>query len=353
LPYRGPDGAIDGVVLVFADVTKMRQAQADIAHNEGLARQRSHEIETLYRTAPVGMALIDRNRRYLKVNRQFAELSGAPMDGHIGRMLKDVAPVPFDKLERPITEVFERGEELGNLEVSVVSEGSSRDFLIDIYPYEEDGRVTAVGIIVKDVSELRRLEKELRRLMDELQHRVKNTLATVASIIGQTVNTSRADRVELGDTLKRRINALAATHDLLTSRDWRGASLLQILESELLPFGHSDRIVFSGPTVELPPRHALALTMTLHELATNAAKYGALSNPDGKLTIDWALNVDASGRRVTIVWSETGIQPLPAAGVVESFGTRLIKNAIAHDLRGQCEHNLTPRGLACKITVPF
>jgi two-component system CheB/CheR fusion protein len=347
LPYRGPDNTVDGVILVFADVTKIRQ-------HEGLVRQRSHEIETLYRTAPVGMALIDRNRRYLKVNRQLAELSGAPMEEHIGRMFKDVAPMPFDKLERPMAEVFERGLEVVNLEVTVPgTSGTTRDFLVDIYPYEEDGRVTAVGIIVKDVSELRRLEKELRRLMDELQHRVKNTLATVASIIGQTVSNSRADRIELGDTLKRRINALAATHDLLTSRDWRGASLRQILEAELMPYGHSDRIVLEGPTVELPPRHALALTMTVHELTTNAAKYGALSNPDGKLSIDWALNVDSSGRRVTINWSEVGIQPLPATGVVESFGTRLIKNAIAHDLRGRCEHTLSPQGLACKITVPF
>ena len=174
-----------------------------------------------------------------------------------------------------------------------------RDFLIDVYPYEEGGRVTAVGVLVKDVTEIRRLERELRRLMDELQHRVKNTLATVTSIINRTAG-SKPDRFVLADTLKRRIGALAATHDLLTTRDWQGASLRQIIETELKPFGHTQRIVLDGPTVDLPPKHALALTLTLHELATNAAKYGALSDKGDTLTVTWAVNHDGAGRRLTL-----------------------------------------------------
>src|SRR6185436_3850236 len=163
--------------------------------------------------------------------------------------------------------------------------GEVRDFLIDLYPYEEDGRVTAVGLILKDVTEIRRLEKEMRRLMDELQHRVKNTLATVNSIINQTVN-GKTDREDMANTLKKRVAALAATHDLLTGRDWQGASLQEILEAELGPYDRLKRISLKGPSVELPPKHALALTLTLHELATNAAKYGALSERGGRLEVD-------------------------------------------------------------------
>ena len=356
LPYRGVDETIDGVILVFADVTKIRQTQADLARNEGIARRRSDEIEKLYKTAPVGMALLDRNRRCLKTNQRFADLTGHSMEDHIGRTLKETAPALGEKVDRPIQEVFERGEDIANLEITLSSgDEPARDYLIDIYPYVEEGRVTAVGIILKEVTELRHLEKELRRLMDELQHRVKNTLATVTSIINRTV-TSKADPQILADTLKKRIGALAATHDLLTTRDWQGASLRQIIETELTPFGQSvgqsDRITLNGPPVELPPKHALAMTLTLHELATNAAKYGALSDKGGTLTISWAVNVDGSGRRLTLDWTEHCAKPCTAQ-VGEGFGMQLIKNAIPHDLQGRCEHQLLPEGVKCILTVPF
>jgi two-component system, chemotaxis family, CheB/CheR fusion protein len=353
LPYKGADESVDGVVIVFADVSKVRQAQAEVARNAGLARQRSSEIEILYKTAPVGMALIDRNRRCLKVNQQFADLNNQPVEDHIGRNLRDMAPDLFEKLDQPMADVFERGREDVNLEASIkTASGEVRDFLVDAYPYEENGRVTAVGLILKDVTELRRLEKEMRRLMDELQHRVKNTLATVNSIINQTVGT-KSDRAELAETLKSRIGALAATHDLLTTGDWQGASLRRILETELIPFGQNERITLHGPQLDLPPKHALALTLTIHELATNAAKYGALSKNGGKLDVSWVVTMDATGRQLTLDWIETVDNQIQTARVVESFGMRLIKNAVAHDLRGACAHNLASGGLNCKITFPF
>jgi two-component system CheB/CheR fusion protein len=352
-PYRTVDESVDGVVIVFADVTKIRQAQAELARNEGIARQRSVEIETLYKTAPVPMALIDRNRRHVKINRQYADLNDKPLEDYIGRNVRDLAPDLFDKLDQPMAEVFERGREVVNLEAALkLANGLVRDFLVDIYPYEEAGRVTAVGLILKDVTELRHLEKEMRRLMDELQHRVKNTLATVNSIVNHTVST-KEDRADLAETLKSRIGALAATHDLLTAGDWQGASLRKILEAELLPFGQADRISLDGPQIDLPPKHALALTLTLHELATNAAKYGALSAHGGKLEVKWVVTMDAAGRELTLDWIERLDRPLADSRTTASFGMRLIKNAVSHDLRGACAHDLASSGLVCKITFPF
>jgi two-component system CheB/CheR fusion protein len=340
------------VILVFSDVTNIRSTQAALERNEGIARQRSLEIEKLYKTAPVGMALVDRNRRFLKINQHFADLSGQPIEDHLGRVVHDVLPMLSEKMDRPIAEVFDTADEVTNLEVTVRLTGdAAQDLLIDFYPYEEDGRVTAVGIILKDVTELRRLEKELRRLMDELQHRVKNTLATVTSIVNQTVATKK-DPAQLADTLKNRIGALAATHSLLTLRNWQGASLRDIIEAELRPFDHKDRIELAGPEVGLPPKHALTLTLTLHELATNAAKYGALAHAGGKLSVRWMVAVDASNRRLTLNWVESGLRP-NKKGIKEGFGTRLVKNAVTHDLQGHCEHKLLSTGLTCTITVPF
>jgi two-component system CheB/CheR fusion protein len=353
LPYRDAQGAVDGVIMVFADVTKIRQTQADLARKEDIARQRTHEIDTLYRTAPVGMAVVDRNRRYLKINQRFADLTGNPMDSHIGRTIADATPPLAERIRGPIDEVFERRREVTDVEGAIRLNGDViRDFLIDFYPYEEDGRVTAAGIILKDVTELRQLEKELRRLMDELQHRVKNTLATVAAIVNQTVNV-KADKADLVDTLKRRIGALAATHNLLTTRDWRDASLQDIVDAELTPFDHRDRISLRGPNVRLPPKHALSLTLTLHELATNAAKYGALANPDGKLSIDWIVTEDGEKRLLTLNWVEIGLHRPASEGTKEGFGTRLIKNGVVYDLQGTCEYQLDENGLRCKLSVPF
>jgi two-component system CheB/CheR fusion protein len=353
LPYRDINDAVGGVILVFSDVTKVRQAQADLALKEGIARQRSNEIETLYRTAPVGMALLDRNQRFLKINRHFAEIGGQPMEAHVGRPIQEMLPSLAARMERPIAEVFEQAKSIANLEATVhVNGDSAQDFLIDLYPYEEDGRVVAVGIVLKDVTELRRLEKELRRLMHELQHRVKNTLAIVASIVNQTV-AAKASPAESVDTIKRRIGSLAATHDLLTAHDWRDASLQEILAAELGPFDQQGRVALSGPEVRLPPKHALTLTLTLHELATNAAKYGALAHPSGRLAIDWMMSVDGTGRRLVLNWRETGVPGIARRKLKEGFGTRLIKSAVVHDLQGTCDYAVRDDGVACTLAIPF
>jgi two-component system CheB/CheR fusion protein len=351
LPYRDGQKAVDGVILVFSDVTNIRQTQAALARNETIARRRSDEIETLYKTAPVGMALVDRNQRVLKINQHFAGQTGRTVDDHIGRTLSEIAPELAERMERPAAEVLERERAIVNVEARVnVTGDTSQDFLIDFYPYQEDGRTIAVGIVLKDVTELRRLERELRRLMDELQHRVKNTLATVASIVNQTVAT-KGDRVELVDTLKRRIGALAATHALLTQRDWADVSLKDILNTEFGPYDRLEHIALSGPEVRLPPKHALTLTLTLHELATNAAKYGALSAPAGRLHVSWRVSEDALEKRLAIRWCETGVPRKDGAAIKAGFGTRLIRNAVVHDLGGVVEHQLTSEGLLCNISV--
>src|SRR4029453_8239271 len=100
----------------FADVTKIRETQADLARNEGIARQQTHEIDALYKTAPVGMAVVDRNRRYLKINQRFADLTGNPIDSHIGRTISDATPLMSDRLRGPIDEIFERGNEITDVE---------------------------------------------------------------------------------------------------------------------------------------------------------------------------------------------------------------------------------------------
>jgi two-component system, chemotaxis family, CheB/CheR fusion protein len=351
LPYRDMNGVVTGVVLVFNDVTKIRETQADLAKNVVIARQRNDEIVQLYETAPVGMALVDRNHRFVKANKRFGDLVGVEVDALPGRLIIDEAPLLEARMRGPVAEVLQRGREVVNIEASLrLTSDQTQDLLIDFFPYWENGSINAVGVILKDVTEVRQLEKELRRLMDELQHRVKNTLATVIAIVNQTVRT-RANSDDFVQTLKSRIAALAATHDMLTREDWRSVSMQALVEAELSPFdGHRNRISVRGPMVMLPPKHALTLTLTLHELVTNAAKYGAIASPNGRLDISWGINVDRHERRVTLTWEERGVDIEKHAAAKDSFGLRLVRSAVSHDLGGSCEHMLADGGVRCTIS---
>jgi two-component sensor histidine kinase len=139
----------------------------------------------------------------------------------------------------------------------------------------------------------------------------------------------------------------------LTLQEWRDASLQDIIDAELSPFDHEDRIHLSGPTVRLPAKHALTLTMTLHELATNAAKYGALAHPEGMLHVDWMVKEDAAERRLTVNWIETGVPGAAERAGKESFGARLIRNAAVYDLQGRCDYKIAEDGVKCVISAAF
>jgi two-component system, chemotaxis family, CheB/CheR fusion protein len=136
-------------------------------------------------------------------------------------------------------------------------------------------------------------------------------------------------------------------------QDWREASLRDILDAELTPYHQDGRLTLSGPSVALPPKHALCVTLTLHELTTNAAKYGALAQPGAMLKVEWLVSEDASAKRLTINWLESGVANVPTGKVKENFGSKLIKQAVAHDLLGECDYRLEPDGLKCIISFPF
>ncbi|MCL6250817.1 CHASE domain-containing protein [Altererythrobacter sp. KTW20L] len=186
-------------------------------------------------------------------------------------------------------------------------------------------------------------------LTRELNHRVKNTLANVLSIIALTRR--RADSVdEFANGLDGRIRALSATHDLLTRSDWGTTPVAEVIRAELRPYAHdSDRAVeMGGPQIELAPNDALSLGLAVHELATNAAKYGALSQPGGKVSVLWSL---AAPELVRVEWVERGGPPVPAQRG-RGFGTDLIERIVAHELRNPVQLDFDPEGVRCVLMIP-
>ena len=186
-------------------------------------------------------------------------------------------------------------------------------------------------------------------LTRELNHRVKNTLANVLSII--TLTRRRAHTLdEFADGLDGRIRALSATHDLLTQSDWNTTPIAAVAAAELAPYTRSEdgALIMEGPPVELAPNDALSLGLALHELATNAAKYGALSVPGGQVTIRWSL---ADQDLARIKWIERGGPRVPSKRP-RGFGTDLIEKIVAHELRNPVDLVFAPDGVRCTVMVP-
>jgi two-component sensor histidine kinase len=187
-------------------------------------------------------------------------------------------------------------------------------------------------------------------LTRELNHRVKNTLANVLSILSLTRRRTR-DLDEFADSLEGRIRALSATHDLLTVTDWGTTPIRSVIEAELQHFrlAIDDAILLDGPPLELAPNDALSFGLAVHELATNAAKYGALSVAEGRVTIRWRM---AGDHLAEVEWRETGGPPV-AAERRRGFGTELIEKIVAHELRQPVALDFRPEGVVCVMRVPI
>jgi len=191
-------------------------------------------------------------------------------------------------------------------------------------------------------------QEHLRLMVNELNHRVKNTLATVQSIVAQTL---RGEEVpsRIRETLTSRILALSKAHDVLTDEQWAGANLREIAQQAALPFrsGIGDgRLKLDGPEVRLPPKMAIAVALAFHELATNAVKYGALSVPEGRIEFTWRLE----GDELHIIWQESG-GPTVSPPTRRGFGTRLMERGLAADLQGSVQIAYPPTGVVCRIVA--
>ena len=188
-------------------------------------------------------------------------------------------------------------------------------------------------------------------LMRELNHRVKNTLANVLSIIALTRRRAK-DLDSFADSLEGRIRALSATHDLLTQSEWGTTPLRLVVETELAPYAQdADRhIDIGGPDAALAPNDALSLGLVIHELATNAAKYGALSEHEGCVRVRWDMVGEATAR---LSWEEVGGPPIdPSAARKRGFGTDLIEKIVAHELRNPVDLRFEPDGVRCILLIP-
>lgn len=215
---------------------------------------------------------------------------------------------------------------------------------------DASGEVTEWFGSVSDISVRKAAEQHLRLMVNELNHRVKNSLATVQAIAAQTLRRGEVAE-QVREALAARLVALAEAHDVLTDEKWAGADLLELAAQAAAPYvslrGISP-IHIDGPSVFLPPKTAIAMALAFHELATNAAKYGALSVPGGKVLLSWTVAAAQGGRTLRLGWLERGgppVRPPQRSG----FGTRLIQRGLASELQGAVSLDYQPAGLVCSM----
>ena len=321
-----------------------------------------HEIEARYLSlvdrSPQGV-VVHRRHRIVNANGALAKMWGyAHPDELIGRHLAEVLFAPEDRAAE------------AHRQAALYASGSMPPASAEFRGVRKDGREIwfansdtlivwqgqpAVLSFCVDITERKRSEKRQRRMIAELDHRVKNVLARVSAVVNFT--RSGATSIEgFVATLDGRVQSLASAHQLLSSSSWQGASLAQVVAGQLAINDALERTAFDGPGVLLTTDATEALAPVFHELVTNAVKYGALKTALGRVALSWQI-VQASvggppGRQLVIEWQETGgpaVEPPKRSG----FGTRMIREQIKHELMGVTDLVFEPAGVRCRMTIPL
>jgi PAS domain S-box-containing protein len=280
-------------------------------------------------------------------NRGAERIFGYLAEEIIGRPIKTLIPLELHTEEDSIIERIRRGERIEHYEtVRQRKYGGQIEVSLTVSPLKDSrGKVIGASKIARDISERKRAEMQLATLGREAEHRTKNVLATVQA----TVHLTNASTVEdFKHSIGGRIQSLANVHSLFVESRWTGAELKTLVARELAPYlaDGERRTHINGPKVILETNAAQAMAIAVHELATNAAKYGALSQQEGRIDVAWALQ----GGNLVLRWTESGgppVEPPKRRG----FGTRVLDNILTGQLGGEVRFDWRPSGLDCEITV--
>jgi len=345
-PLRDPSGAVVGAINCFQDVTQEHEMRDALERQQRTFDQAmiASSMGTWRYTFADNICVYDENaqRLYGLTEARFLhDEAGVNEKFH-----PDDIPMMWSRVKKALDP---EGDGRYDVEYRVKQRDGSWRWLSAWGLVEFEGRgagrkPVAISGASRDLTELKRAEEQQRLLVNELNHRVKNTLATIQSIAAQTLR-SADDLKSARLALSARIISLAQAHDLLTARSWSGADARDVVLRALEPFP-ADRIHFAGTSIEISPHHALALSLALHELATNAAKYGALSVPQGEVH----LVMQVEGGALHLSWRESG-GPTVTPPTRRGFGSRLLEEGLVHDLGGETRLEYAADGVRCTISA--
>ena len=346
VPYRTSNNRIAGIVLTFTDITERKRA-ADAVDEERLYAQAI--VETIRQP----LLILDAELRVRSANRAFYALFDVEPEATESRRIFELGNAQWDipSLRRLLEQFLPENKEVENFRVEALFEVlGQRTMLLNARKLSREGRGDLILLAIEDITARSHAEGHRDVLIRELSHRVKNVLATAQAIASQTL--SRSGSLEIFHTAYLgRLRALARAHDLLVGEGWAGADLGQLVRLTLRPYP-SEQIVAEGPALTMRPKAGVALVMILHELATNAVKYGALSAPSGTVSIAWRTQDMGGSSQVRLDWIERGgphVKPPSRRG----FGSELIERGIPYELRGKAVLDYREEGFRCTLSFPW
>jgi PAS domain S-box-containing protein len=313
-------------------------------------RAKEEELEAVIDRTPFMLTRCSRDLHYRFVSQSYAKMLGRRPEDIIGQPIIRIMGEEGLKTIIPHIEKALRGER-AEYESDVHFRGVGKRMLRVVYTPDrtEQGDIEGWIASIVDVTEHRQTESQRDLLIAEVNHRVKNTLATVISIAHQSFKRQQPLDISIR-SFDERIRALAQTHTRLAEVSWSGVALRTIIEDELAPYRTNDNVDIAGPDVRLSPKGALSLGMAFHELATNAAKYGALSNKGGSVEVAW--EIDGAANEIHLAWTELG-GPQVERPDRRGFGCVLLEKALPSDLDGTVKLDFRATGLKCLITFPL
>jgi PAS domain S-box-containing protein len=331
------------------DVTERKQAEQALA-------ERNTQLELTHKAARVGSYIYDVSTgmmRFSRANNVTYGLSERTLEVTAEQWLSRVHRDDIQRLRAEHIQAFkEQRSELVSEFRSVRPGGEVRWIEArSLITYDHADRAVRMTGVYIDVTERRSSEDHKKMLIAELDHRVKNMLACVAAIAKRSQERSRSVK-EFLDVLNGRINSLANAHALLSRSRWKGVGLGELVRSELAFCAKDETALIEGPEVDLAALTTQTLAMVLHELTTNAAKYGALSNGHGRIIVRWRRQSRGPSRgKLVLEWRETGGPPVVAPKTT-GYGTSVIRNLVPYELGGTVDYVLVPDGIRCKIEIP-
>ncbi|MGI6854429.1 CheR family methyltransferase [Mesorhizobium sp. 1B3] len=358
LPYRTVENVIAGVVVTFVDVTRIVQAEERIDSLSHALRNRIESLETLLDLVPVGIVIAeDGERQEFRANRRAAELAGQSSTGARVTFIPTALALvrggkAVDAEDQPLAKAIRKGETIPQYEARIERPGSEGvDVAISATPlFDESGNVRGAISTLVDISRHKQAERAQERLLHELQHRVKNILATITALTSRMVRSS-SSMTDFSAAFQERLQAMARTHELLSWYNWGGAELEELLRATLSPYAGEERrnVVMKGPPLQLNANAAATLGMVFFELASNAAKYGALAVDQGRVELTWRVEKPHS---LSIIWKEID-GPAVEKHPKLNFGTTFIQQSLEYELGGSAELKFKRTGLECVLEIPL
>jgi PAS domain S-box-containing protein len=342
-------GQIVGLRGTVQDITDRKTAELTLA-------ERTVQLALAGKAALVGSWAYDADTEIMQISEGYAAIHGFPEGTtEIARSecLAGVHPDDIGRVEQSRSEAFQASRREYSVEYRIFRPGGEMRWVETrcFISYDGEGcphRVVGVSI---DISERKRVEEQQGKLVAELDHRVKNVLATVQAVAAHTMQAS-SSMEHFVAALDGRIRSMGSTHELLSHRRWQGIPLAELVERELAPYATRSNTDIGGPDVMLSAEAGQTMATVLHELVTNAAKHGALSTPSGRVSIRWRLPLNGSADdRLVLTWEETG-GPLVVSRSKSSYGMHVVRELVPYELGGTVDHVLAPEGARCQFEIP-